>query len=229
MSRRLSEKKVQDRALAYLHRHYRFRARRGRVFVQAEVRTRPRYGGKRADGLLAYRSWWGPTRVVSLEAKSLKTLRALRPRRQDHWLLMRSLWMGLLVCLGSGAFFFLYKMDDPYLRYALPLNVLIGTALLYALLTRRSSRHQQAQVIDQLQQYPANRQWLACSADSLRDLTERERQQLKAICRRRGIGVLVVPQRGRVRRWLRPGFHRKWIGDFLEYYSRENEIRRILA
>ncbi len=226
---RLSEKKVQDRALAYLRRLYRLRARRGRIFAQTEVRTRREYGGKRADGLLAYRSWLGQTRVISLEAKSHKTLASLRPRRQDHWLIYRSLWIGLLVCLGSGAFFFLYRMDDPYLQFALPLNILVAAALLYGYLTRSSSRHQKAWVLDQLQQYPANLQWLAFSADSLEALPTGEKERLKQLCRREGFGVLVVPARGRIKQWLRPSFQRKWIGDFLKYYSREKEIRKVLA
>ncbi len=214
--------------MQYLRRTYRARARRGRVFAKMEVRTRKEYGGKRADGLLAYRSWLGRMRVISLEAKSYNTLSAIRPRRQDKQWVYRSLWIGLLVCLGSGAFFFTYRMEDPYFQYTIPLNILAGAALLYGYLTRSSSRHKRAWVLDQLQQYPANLQWLAFSADSLAALPEQEKDHLRQICRRRGFGILVVNARGKVQRWLKPSFQRKWIGDFLQYYSKESEIRASL-
>ena len=226
---RTSEKKVQEKALEYLRRKYRARARWRRVFAQTEVRTRRQYGGKRADGLLAYRSWWGRLQVVSLEAKSHKTLPALRPRRQDRDLIVHSFWTGLAVCLGSGAFFFFWKMDDPYLQYAFPLNILVAMALLYGYLSRSSSRHKKAWVLDQLNQYPANRQWLAISEDGLGALAKKEQQHLRKICKRRGIGILLVNARGKVRSWLKPAHRRKWFGDFLQYYSREKEIRKALA
>lgn len=225
---RLSEKIVQEKAINYLRKVYRLEARMGKIFAKAEVRTRREYGGKRADGLLAYRSWLGRMRVVSLEAKSHKTLAAIRPKRKDRKLLLKSIWMGLAVCLGSGAFFFLYRVDDPYLQFAVPLNVLVGAALLYGYLTRFGSQYQFAKVLDQLQQYPANRQWLAFSADSLEALPEKEKRNLKKICQRKGFGVLIVHARGKVQRWLSPSLQRKWRGDFLQYYSKEQEIRTIL-
>lgn len=225
---RLSEKIVQEKAIKYLRKRYRGKARMGKVFAKAEVRTRQRYGGKRADGLLAYKSWLGSTRVISLEAKSHKTLAAIRPKRQDQQLLLKSFWMGLAVCLGSGAFFFLYKMDDPYLQYAVPLNVMVIAALIYGYFTRSGSQYQFAKVLGQLQQYPANRQWLAFSADSIASLPEREKRYLKKICQRQGFGVLIVHARGKVQRWLKPALQRKWRGDFLQYYSKEKEIRMLL-
>ncbi len=225
---RLSEKIVQEKALKYLRKRYRIEARRGRIFAKAEVRTRKEYGGKRADGLLAYRSWLGRMRVISMEAKSHKTLAAIRLQRKDRKLIWKSILMGLFVCLGSGAFVFLFKMEDEYLRYAVPLNIMVASALLYGYLTRHQSQYQFANVLDQLEQYPANQQWLAFSQDSLDDLPEKERKNLRKICRRRGFGILIVSTQGKVKRLLKPAFQRKWLGDFLQYYSKEKEIRSSL-
>ena len=227
--KKLSEKTVQEKALAYLRRRYRPWARWGQVFAKTEVRTRRQFGGKRADGLVAYRSWWGTTRVISLEAKSHKTLRALRLQRENSAWWWRSILVGLAVCLASGAFLFLFKMDDAYLRYAFPLNVLVSASLAYAYFTRYSSRYQRAGVHRQLRQYPANQQWLAFSADSLQHLPPQEQKRLRQVCQRLGFGVLIVHSRGRVQRWLKPTFRRKWFGDFLKYYSKEKEIRQVLA
>lgn len=226
---RLSEKIVQERALRYLRKKYRLKANRGRVFAKMEVKTRKKYGGKRADGLLAYRSWLGQMRVISLEAKSHKTLAAIRPKRKDQQLFLKSLWMGLAVCIGSGAFFFLYRMDDVYLQFAVPLNILVAAALLYGYLTRESSQYQFAKVLEQLQQYPANQQWLAFSADSLDSMPEQEKKYLRKICQRKGFGILIVFSKGKVKRWLSPTFQRKYFGDFLQYYSLEKEIRDTLS
>ncbi|NRB65164.1 MAG: hypothetical protein HRU40_19465, partial [Saprospiraceae bacterium] len=99
---KLSETKVQMVALNYLTQKYRRKAKRNRVFADIEVRTRREAGGGRADGLLAYRNFWGGLRVVSMEAKSYNTLGAIRPRLSYKLLLWNSLRAGLLICLLSG-------------------------------------------------------------------------------------------------------------------------------
>ena len=54
---RMAEVTVQAKALNYLKKQYKRKARGGNIFAQAEVRTKKEYGSKRADGLLAYKHW----------------------------------------------------------------------------------------------------------------------------------------------------------------------------
>ena len=75
----LSEQYVQRKAQAYLERRYRTWGKA--LFSKMEVKTKKAFGGKRADGLIAFRRLiWG-TYVVSMEAKSYKTLNAILPYR----------------------------------------------------------------------------------------------------------------------------------------------------
>lgn len=225
---KLTEKVVQDTAQAFLYQWYRKRARRGRIFSRTEVRTRRKYGGKRADGLLAFRHFlWGMT-VVSMEAKSYKTLAAMKPFRDDNILLLNSLKAGMWICLLSGAFLAFYRMQDGFMQFLLPVNTFVIAALLYGFLTRNSARHKVADVLNQLAEYPANERWLAFSEDSLHDLPRKKRRLLGKICRTHGIGIVVVKRKGNAYAWYKARRERKWFGDFLKYYSNEKKIREAI-
>ncbi|MGB1120963.1 MAG: hypothetical protein ACPG3Z_03135, partial [Saprospiraceae bacterium] len=77
---RLIERTVQETAQKYLEKYYKRKAKKGRMFSKVEVRTRKEYGGFRADGFLAFKKrWTGKLYVVSMEAKSYKTLKAIQP------------------------------------------------------------------------------------------------------------------------------------------------------
>ena len=66
MAKQLIERTVQNIALEYMVSHYKWRAKRGRIWSKIEVRTTE---GKRADGLLAFRKRLiGGTFVASMEA-----------------------------------------------------------------------------------------------------------------------------------------------------------------
>ncbi len=224
----LTEKQVQSLALAYLKKRYRKRCWPRPVFAREEVRTRKRYGGRRADGLLAFRHWvWG-TYVVSLEAKSIKTLGALRPKFEEGRFLWNCLKFGAMACLLSGAFMALFKLDDGLYQFFFPLNVFLLTGMLYGLFTFSSYRHRQLDVIRQLERYPANEQWLAFSEGSFTAMKTEKQKQLLAICTARGIGVLIVQKNKTVKRKKRTKRRWKWSGDFLKYYSQQKEIGEVI-
>ena len=223
----LSEQYVQRKAQAYLENRYR---RWGKaLFSKMEVKTKKAFGGKRADGLLAFRRLFWGTYVVSMEAKSYKTLNAIRPYRSSGKWFWASLRAGFYTCLATGTLLALYRMDDGFVQYFLPLNMFVLGAFLFALLTRNSVQHQVADVIEQLKQYPANEQWLAFSKDSLNRLPRKKKRVLARMCRQEGIGVLIIASFGRVRIWVKPKRRWKWKGDFLNYYSLEKQIRREIA
>jgi len=222
---KLRETIVQVEALHFLRNRYRSRARRGRIYAQTEVRTKPKYGGKRADGLIAYRRFLGSIEVISIEAKSSKTLPSMKPVLQLRWLIWNSIKAGLLIAILTGAFCVFYKFEDLTTRILVPLNTFAVGALLYGMLTFDSYRHCKIRVIAQLKQYPANEQWLAFSKDSLDSISKKKRRDMKKICQAHGVGILSVNHRGKVKILVKAKHNYKLLGDYLGYYSSEEEIR----
>ena len=219
----LSERYVQKVAQSYLERYY---GKKKSLFSKLEVRTKKAYGSKRADGLIAFRHFFWGIYVVSMEAKSYKTIRSIKPYRDNSKWFWSSIKAGFYTCIVSGAIFALYRMNDGFVQFFLPLNLFALGGLLYALFTRRSMQHQVVEVIDQLKQYPANEQWLAFSKDSLNQLPKSKKHLLEWMCRKEGIGILIISRFGRVKTWVEPKRKWKWRGDFLKYYSIEKKIRR---
>lgn len=217
------ERTVQNKTQEFLEKKYRRKAKGKRIFSKTEMPTKAKYGRKRADGFLAFQhNIWG-NYVVSMEAKSKKTLPAIKPYRDEFILVMNSLKFGFYCCVGSGAFYTLFKWNDHLWQFLLPFYVLIISALVYALLTWRSYRHQTMDVIDQLKQYPANEKWLAFSKDSYESLKKVKQKDLRKICKARGIGLIVYSNRITVLE--KPKFQWKWGKDFIKYYSKEKEVR----
>ncbi len=222
----MQESTVQRYALEFLRRRYRWFAWGGKIFAEPEVRTKPEYGGKRADGLVAYHHWIFGTTVVSMEAKSRKTMPAIRPYpdRLQRW--RNSLWAGLLISVVAGGGSALYRMDEPLFRYGMPLLFFVLGTLLYFFLTAKHYGHYQLTVVAQVGFYPGNRRWLAVSADSLDHLRKQDKAKiLQQICRSHGIGLLEVYPGGRV--CVRTGARRTWWPGriYLRRYLRYPEIQ----
>jgi len=222
----LTEQVVQSCAQSFLEKRYRNKAWGKRLFSQLEVRTRKQYGSKRADGLLAFKHFIFGTYVVSMEAKSYKTLRAIKPWRDHGKILLNSFQAGILLSMVTGTGLLIYKLDDGYYQFLLPLSVFLFGASLYALITWRSVRHLVADVLSQIKQYPANEQWLAVSRDSLEQMSENKSKLLIQLCKNEGIGVLQVGGRRKVTVLTKP--RRKIMQSFLKYYSIEDRIRKAI-
>lgn len=225
---RLTENKVQSYAMAFLQKKYRSKAKAKNLFAKEEVRTRKEYGSKRADGLLAYEHWWWGICVVSMEAKSYKTLPAIQPRLDFYKLIWNCLKAGLLLCIASGAIFAIYRMEDQLFQFLLPLNAFVLGALGYGFFTLNNYRNMTLKVVEQVMQYPANEKWLAFSKDSLDDLGKGELKAIKKICKYEGVGVLIVQSSGKVKPWIKAVAKRKWFGNYLSYYSLEKRILKLL-
>lgn len=225
---RLIEATVQRTAIEYLTKYYQRRGLRRRVFSDMEVRTKKKYGSKRADGLIAYKHWLWGTYVVSMEAKSYKTLPAMKPYRDNKRFIINCLWAGLLICILSGAFFWLYRMDDGLWQFLMPFNAFAMGAIAYGVITRKHFTHKKVDVIDQVQQYPANEQWLAFSQDSLNAIPYPKLKKLKTMARNQHIGIIIIKKKGAVQILIKPKMQWKWRNDFLTFYSKEKEIRKII-
>lgn len=225
----LSEIKVQRAAQKLLRRRYEGKSWGKRIFSQLEVKTKKQYGGKRADGLLVFRHIiWGEF-VVSMEAKSFKTLNAIRPYKDHGSIILGSLKWGTYICLASGAVVGIWKHDLLFYRLWLPAIVFLISAILYGLLTRNHISHQMSNVIEQIRQYPGNHQWLAVSRDSLNQLSKEKKYTLRWTCKYQGIGIIVVNHREKAKVWIRPKWNWNWFSGYLKFYSKEKQIRKAIS
>ena len=225
---RLAETTVQKVALEHLKKRYRRRAWMRRIFAKIEVRTKREFGSKRADGLLAFRHWLWGTYVVSMEAKSFKTLPAMRPYRDDWQFVRNCLWAGLAICILSGAFFWSYRINDGLWQFLLPFNAFLGGAIIYGIVTFKHFTHKKVDVIEQLQQYPANEQWLAFSQDSIDSLPYQKVKKLKKMARGQRIGLIIVRPKGKVKILVKPRMQWRWGKDYLHFYTKEKHIRKVI-
>ena len=229
---RLIERTVQEAAQRYLENYYKSNRRPKQLYSNLEERTKKKYGMKRADGLLAYKNNSKSAYVVSMEAKSHKTLPALKPYRVDKLWIRDSIWHGMLFTLLSGTLFFIWRATDQsfWIRFAIPLAVWTIASIVYAFLFRNSYKYQEMKVIHQVFQYPANEKWLSLSNDSFEMIDPKLQDNLFKICKARGVGVLMVDPRENVMMVHKAKSHRKWIGsDYLAYYLNESDIRRHLG
>lgn len=225
----LLEITVQNSAQAFLANRYGGLTGTRKLFSKTEVRTKQKYGGKRADGLLAYKHWFFGTYVVSMEAKSYKTLPAMKPKF-DAWFFLKNCFKaGFIICIVSGAFFAFYKIDDILLQFIIPMNAFLVGTLLYGVLTFTNYSNKIVSVVKQVGQYPANEQWLAFSVDSLEKMGKQEVRHLRKICKARGIGILEVKAKGKVKIQIKPKMKSNYGKGFLHYYSKEKEIRGLIG
>ncbi len=234
----LLEKTVQKRAMTFLANYYDNRLLRRRMFAAEEVRTKKIYGGKRADGLLAYQSRLsGNPFVVSMEAKSIKTLPAIKPYHDWSRWVWNSLRFSLFLCFASGLAY-LALQGQTNLEIFVPVIWCLCAGIAFGLLTWNSYRHQTIDVITQLKQYPANEQWLAFSKDAFAALTTEKQELLRTVCKYRGIGLLLIGRNNSTDLLQKPKRRWSWIietrggwqliRDFLVYYSKEKEIRKFI-
>jgi len=234
----LLEKTVQKRALTFLETYYNNRFISRKIFAAAEVRTKKIYGGKRADGLLVFQGrLTGKPYVVSMEAKSIKTLPAIKPYQDMRRWWYNTIRFALFLGLGSGLFYIMGQAQNQF-TFIFPIIWCLLAGIAFGLMTWTSYRHKTVDVITQLKQYPANEQWLAFSKEAFKALTDNKRKVLQKICYHRGIGLLLIGTKTEVailtkpqQRWywfwdMRWNF--QWISDYLIYYSKEKEIRRTI-
>lgn len=220
----LKETTVQKVAMDFLVTFYRRKTLRGNIYAQLEARTKKKHGGKRADGLLAFKHLFGGTFVVAMEAKSFKTLAAIKPYLDTQKFLLNCLVFSLMIGLASGALYALFRMDDGFFQFLVPLWVCVISGLLYGIISYNSARHQTMKVIAQLKQYPAHAQWLAFSQDSLEAMPKKKLKKLKAICKGQGIGVISVNKRHKAKVLIYPPVRFSWRKNYLKYYSKEKAI-----
>lgn len=228
MNKLLTERTVQAAALDYLENYYRWRARGSRIWSKMEVRTQKQYGGKRADGLLVFRQrLWGNTFVASMEAKSYKTLDAITPRLDVWRWLYNSAYYATLIALGTGAVFFVERIETPQESWLFAVNLWVALLVIVAIFTRHRHFNRVMPVYHQVRQYPGHEQWIATSVDSYEMIPDKLRSSFVKVLKARGIGLLLVDHKRRVQRIHRPKRRRFLLQRRhpLQYYSLAEEIR----
>lgn len=233
----MQEKTVQKRAIQFLQSYYYIPFFRTNIYAAQEVRTKKVFGGKRADGLLAFQNWFlGKPYVISVEAKSIKTVAAMQSNHDSKRWWRNSLRFGIGV--GLVLIFILLLLPIVKINWIHFLLIILMVSFFFGIITRHTHRHQTIDVLRQLKYYPANEQWLAFSSEGFRSLNNVQQDLLEKICQNRGIGLLLVGTKKSVtvqtkprKRWsffwdTRGKWH--WISDFLDYYSKGEEIKKKL-
>lgn len=224
---RIEEIYVQKAAQGYLDKYYKIKHGQNNCYSNIEERTKKQYGMKRADGLLAYKLNRKKAYVVSMEAKSHKTLPALKPYRVNKLWIQDSIWNGFLFTLATGVLFLAWRNDGWLVL--LPFGVWCLATLVHLFLFKNSYKYQEMAVVHQVFQYPANEQWLSLSEDSFEMIDAKLQDNLFKICKARDIGVLMVDTKLNVNQIHAPKSRRKFWGDYLSYYHNEDDIRKHLG
>jgi hypothetical protein len=230
---KLKEKTIQDKALVVLKKHYQQQRSINNIYACTEAWTRKERGGKRADGLICFKTNKGQYYTVSMEAKSHKTLQALTSSVNEDRLGWNSLLAAGSLTLGTAAVCFtLLDLKWWIVLLSALLLFFISLVCFIALFDRLDlNRHRLNSVVEQLKQYPANEQWLVYSkhADNLlATLTSNGRrshlQSLISLCKQNGFGLLLLSNQ-KIHLEIEPKPRK---GDFLDTYSRAPKIKEEL-
>lgn len=225
---RLSEPYVRDKALEYLKTFYQEEHQTRNVVTKPEAVVRPKYGRGRADGIVAFhREDPGSVFVVSVEAKSVKTIGALVPRERTAYWGFHATLVGLCGLVPSVLFalhthFWLW-------RWVLPPVVFFVVAGAYIMFTAQQTRYARFDVVDQVLRYPAHERWLAFSTDAFNWLGHDRRRSLLAKCEKLQIGIVLVSANAPCKVVHRPTSKEHKAVDYLRCYVKAEEIRQQLA
>lgn len=178
--------------------------------------------GKKADVLLAFNRLGGETYICAVEAKSKRTLNSLKPDTSD----IRQLWWsrGILVVI---AFLALLAYGRELVLDLLECFLLLAGIFGAVHYTGKLLDHTAAfpflelPVLDQLDQYPANENWVAVPSDVFE--SKQEMNTLFKYCKRQGVGLLVVDANAMVTK-LAPPYPRGVGNDHTAKYKKEKEI-----
>ena len=231
---KLTEKYIQKESIDYLEERYKstFNIPNDKIFAGKEVRTKKIKGNYgRADGLICFNSAKQDEHLVSIEAKSHKTLGALLPFHND-------LKFGKQIFIIFGVFalisiFFTIEMKWYWITLICICSGVISVFIYSSIAVLvEPSFSKLLGVHEQLKQYPANEQWIAISSDSINLAKGRvsyfynksNYENIYSICKSKGIGLIVVNRKKR-EIILEPKFQ---AGRFLKYYSIENKIRLVI-
>ena len=225
---RLTERYVQKQSIEFLKDYYENKFDIGVPFSKQEVRTTKEFNGKRADGLLCFNSSKQNEHTVSIEAKSHKTLGSLLAYWNDDKLIKQVLLIALPI--GLLTIYFTSSMTWYWISL-IALGSIILSSFIFIIVTAliELDGHKTINVVNQVNQYPANEKWIAISKDSL-NLTDNKKSEFynrsnfdnfTRKCKNQNIGILVVTRR-KNEIILRPKYTK---GQYLDCYCLSENIR----
>lgn len=230
---KLRESTIQARAIAELESFYQSRENNNNIQSRKEARTVKKSGGKRADGLLCFHKKESQYYTVSIEAKSHRTLGALKSSISDDHIGMHGILAAVTVAAMSALYLSLFTEMAWYFVMLITVLILPVTYLLtFAMLDWLDfDKHKFNGVVEQLRQYPANEQWIAYSkytenllASTPSIFRKDHIQILKSNCMANGFGLLLIGhQKNEI--IMEPSPKK---GDYLQYYCRAQEMRSAL-
>lgn len=213
----ISERFVQNAVRDGLNKRY---YRRRNAYVGTETYTRLR----RADVLLSFMRAPNRPYTVVVEAKSRTTIGNLKLKRdasrQKRYgqLIAGVMIVGLLLVTGYQYYFNAVNTLLLLLVFVLG-SVLIGRLAGWLDLWFTKS----ISAIEQLAGYPANESWIAVASDTF--IKKTDYQILRRQCRKNGVGLIVVNERGRLKLVLKPR-PRHVFNDYLSKYGKKKEIMK---
>lgn len=224
---KVNEPYVHDTAMAYLKEHYRKKHLPEIIFSEMECVVLYRGRRGRADGLLGFYMQDGKPFIVSIEAKSHKTISCLRTRFRENLFLMMKVLIFLLVSIIS---FLFLRHQVVWFRVFFSFLVGIAMSKIINQLLINYKFFDTLQLLEQVKKYPGNEKWIALSSDMYRFYSLYRDETLFVKARRKGIGILTVSPGRRVHIILKPRCRMYKIAPSpLRYYSCSNRMTLHLA
>lgn len=210
----LRERTVQQAAAEWLKNNLSSRANlnAAHYWLEVTVSKDSLRGWGRADALVAAVDDSGKIYTASLEAKSLRTLCALRGYSITAFQLIIAALLATICWLLLDML-----LDGQYRAITIASAFIVLLPAWFLILFLKSLFIKPAYVVRQVLDYPADERWIAVSRDAL-DALGNQLQDLQDICLGKGIGLLEVSRQKNVYVILEAK-PRKRPGRFLQQYS----------
>jgi hypothetical protein len=225
-SNNFNENDVRMIAHEYLQWHYRKSDIIGGIYAETEAKTK---AGKFADGFYAFRRTHNTIYIASLECKKELDSTSLdfriHPERLVQWILI----FASVFNIGFFILWFQYnKLFELYLEPLTIVLIVLFFLFLYRFTEKYFIKNEPKQllirnVLYQLEQYPADEQWLAFSMPNDNQLERFE--AIKRDCNRKGIGLLLVDMSIEEVVWHKlPKSQTRHGFSYLKYYQKSEVI-----
>ncbi len=234
MSTPLKETYIEKVAINYLTEHYYTNcSHNNKIQYKLQAYT---VDNKRADGIIVWEKAPNQIRLVSIEAKSSKTISNLKSRWNKEQLSETSLILAEVVvfalfALLYGLFLIRIPLDGPAVLLILLFIYLSRIPLRILLQNLFASYFKTASVFEQVNLYPGNEVWIAIGYDTFKANKEQKLREFIAECKRRKLGLLEIQEEDEepqvlLRPKFKPNLKRK---DFLQFYKLDSKLRQSIS
>ena len=225
----LDESYVRKAAVEWLANYYREKLNSRAIVpvIEKYVHKKSRLGNGRVDGLIAAQLSNGTIFTATVEAKSFRTWNNIKLGFHDEVWLRHAAVFGALV-LGIVMLAGITANGGLLWGIVVPSLVFIVAAFSFCIVTQNSPYYQKFDVINQIQRYPANEQWIALSTDVFNKLVRKNQNDMFITkCQKKGVGLIRVSAGNKITVIHKPAERNlpKNLSNFLDCYSGANNIR----